>query len=157
MNPILEITDSTMYYKKDGIDIGWSVEIKDIILIAEYTSNEGPYVDDYFLVFVTIEDGKAYFARCSFYTDGTDAVLETLKEKFGITDTFGLLQSTEWTSRVMWPDHLAGKNYFQFTEVKPVSPRENVRKTLIGPQLEYKLAVSIQEYIEAEKTVKNYR
>jgi hypothetical protein len=153
MKPSLEISDSTTLYRSNGIALGWSVEIKDIVLIAEYTTNEGPYVDDYYLVFVTIEDGKAYFASCSFYVDGRDEVFHSLKEQFGIASEFGLLQSTEWASRVMWPVHLAGSDYFQFDEVKPVSLLEKLRKALIGPQLEYKLSISIREYIEAQKTI----
>ncbi len=30
------------------------------MLIAEYTTNEGPHVDDYFLVFVTVEENKLF-------------------------------------------------------------------------------------------------
>jgi len=48
-------------------------------------TNEGPDVDDYFLVFVTVEDGKLYFSNCPFYSSGRDEALSILRERFGGT------------------------------------------------------------------------
>jgi hypothetical protein len=151
MKPSLEVSGSTLCFRGDGIALNWSVEIKDIILIAEYTTNEGPYVDDYYIIFVTIENGKAYFASCMLYADGTTVALAELKERFGMLSEFGLLRSTEWVSRVMWPVHLAGSDYFQFTEVKPIGLWERISKMLFGPQLEYKPTDAIWAYIQLKK------
>jgi hypothetical protein len=45
----------------------WRTPISSILLIAEYTTNEGPYVDDYFVEFWSLEDGSVLRARASFY------------------------------------------------------------------------------------------
>lgn len=40
--------------------------------MAEYTNSYGPYVDDYFLVFVFDEQGESYIREASFYSAGRD-------------------------------------------------------------------------------------
>ena len=126
----------------------WSVSVRDLILVAEYTTNEGPYLDDYFLVFVTIQDGKPVFSTCSFYADGRDEVCRTLRQQFGITVEFGLLQSTEWSSRVTWPERLAGEDYFKFNLCPPTTVREKLSNAVFGPSFEYGVALRVREYIE---------
>ena len=149
---ILEICDSKLccyHDKQENIsslepELSWSVEIDDILLIAEYTTNEGPYCDDYFLVFVT----RSYIYQCTFYANGTDMVIQTLSEMFNAPLQLKLCNSTDWNSRVIWPVHLEGSEYFQFTKVKPDSLLSKTRKTLLGSQLEYKLAEPIQAILK---------
>jgi hypothetical protein len=150
----LEIADSKLRYfsDKDGNKLSlereliWAIEIKDLILIAEYTTNEGPQLDDYFFEFVFAEDGIAYKRTCSFYIKGRDEVLKTLADQYGMELKVRLLRSTEWESRVLWPTHLAGSDYFKFKVVQPVGILEKIRKALFGPQLEYGPTDSILEY-----------
>jgi len=151
----LEISDSTLRClngkreNSSSIDQGmiWSVEIKDLALIAEYTTSEGPYLDDYFLVFVSVENGRAYNSRCTFYADGRDEALQALGTRLGADLRLGLFNSTEWTSRVVWPAHLQGDEYFHFTQVKPVGLLSTMSKAWFGPQLEYSVADPVRAYI----------
>lgn len=39
MKPSLEVSDESVVYQTDGIAMGWSNAIKDILLIAEYTTD----------------------------------------------------------------------------------------------------------------------
>jgi len=150
MKPSLEISDSRLIYRDGEISEIWAVGVKDIVLIAEYTTDEGPQADDYYLVFASVEAGKAWFSTCSFYSDGTDAVFRTLRAQFGMPLEFGLLRSTHWDSRVIWPVHLAGSDYFQFTAVDPVGIWEMIRKALLGPQFEYKPTEAVWSLIHSE-------
>lgn len=104
-------------------------------------------MDDYFLIFVTAEMGSLYFSCCSFYSSGTSEVIEELQKTYGMPCEFGLCASTEWASRVIWPVQLAGEQYFQFTEVRPVGLLAKVRKSILGPQLEYKPKESILDFL----------
>jgi len=65
-------------------------EVAAIVLIAEFTTNEGPYVDDYFLTFVTVENGKALYATCSFYAEGRDSALSEISHQVGCPIEVGL-------------------------------------------------------------------
>ncbi len=151
----LEIDDSSLCCR-DGNESQWALDVPSIVLIAEYTTNEGPYLDDYFVVFVAIEDGKAVFCRCTFYVEGRDHAMQLLHERFGIVATFGLCASTEWSSRVMWPIHLAEQDYFTFSEVRPSRISSKLYTAILGQQLEYTISEPVQDYVAkaiAGKTV----
>jgi hypothetical protein len=128
----------------------WTLAIDSIILIAEYTTNEGPHVDDYFLVFVTVEENKLFFSTCSFYVGGRDEVLSVLQERLGSPIQLGLQGSTEWRSRVAWPVGIAGSEYFTFAEIPPKTLLERVKKRLLGPTQEYAISKSVRDYLEEQ-------
>src|ERR1700748_1292213 len=117
MESRLQIKDSNLEYSSNTAKAFWSLPIASIILISEYTTNEGPQCDDYFLVFVTIEKDLFYFHTASFYAGGSDATLASLKELLGSTFELKLTGSTEWDSRVIWPAEIADSKHFEF---KPV-------------------------------------
>ena len=96
----------------------WRTPLASILLIAEYTTNEGPYVDDYFVEFWSLEDGALLKASTSFYAAGTDDAFASIAAKLKTDFTFGLTGSTEWASRVMWPLELAGHPYFEFRNIE---------------------------------------
>jgi hypothetical protein len=128
----------------------WTLPIKSIVLIAEYTTNEGPQVDDYFLVFVTAEENKLFFSTCSFYVDGRDEALSVLQERLGSPIQLGLQGSTEWRSRVAWPAKMAENEYFTFAEIPPKTLLERVKKRLLGPTQEYAISKPVRDYLEEQ-------
>jgi hypothetical protein len=128
----------------------WTLTIDSIVLIAEYTTNEGPHVDDYFLVFVTAEENKLFFSTCSFYVDGRDEALSILQMRLGSSIQLGLQGSTEWRSRVAWPARMAGSEYFTFAEIPPKTLLEKVKKRLLGPTQEYAISKPVRDYLEEQ-------
>lgn len=128
----------------------WTLPIETLVLISEYTTNEGPSIDDYFLVFVTVEEGQFYFSTCSFYADGRDEVVSTLGERLGSPIELGLANSTDWKSRVLWPPELAGKEYFTFKEVPAETFREKAKEWLVGPTLEYSISGVVRDYLHRQ-------
>jgi hypothetical protein len=131
----------------------WSLPIEAIVLISEYTTDEGPWLDDYFLVFVTVEEDKLYFSTCSFYVDGRDEVIAGLEERLGSPIKLGLTNSTDWKSRVIWPPELADIEYFTFKEVPPQSLREKARKWLLGPTLEYSISRPARDHFHRQLAI----
>ncbi len=96
----IECLDDTLVYRS-GLG-NWSLPISSIRLVAEYTNSDGPFLDDYFFVFLTApEDG---WHQASFYAKGRDAALTTLGRKLGSTLQTGLCNSTEYRTRIMWPE-----------------------------------------------------
>lgn len=77
-------------------------------MLAEYTTNEGPWADDYFLLFVESDNSKLSVARASLYSDGIEEVLGDLRQRWAANIETRLHNSTEWKSRVLWPPELAG-------------------------------------------------
>jgi hypothetical protein len=131
-----------------GSETIWSIDINDIILVAEYTTDEGPYLDDYFIVFVDDEGGRAYVRSCSIYSEGLDNALELLETNLGMQVKPQLVRSTHWDSRVLWPPNLNGNDYFQFKVVAAAGFGQKLRNAAFGPQLKYSPAASILGYIQ---------
>jgi len=84
-----------------------------LVLIGEYTTNQGPYVDDYFVEFVTVESGKPFFWKVSFYAEGLEQSFVVLEKKLGEQLLLELYASTEWQSRVVWPPAESGKPFLR--------------------------------------------
>jgi len=125
----------------------WDVAIGALILIAEYTNNEGPMCDDYFLVFWCVEHGKLFKMECSFYAVDAIATMETLLKRLNASTTLGLASSTEWKSNILWPPKLAEKPYFEKIEVSPSTLKARVLKASFGPSFEFPPTLEVQTYL----------
>jgi len=68
----LAIQDQFLECFKDD-QLAWRTPIASILLIAEYTTNEGPYVDDYFVELWSLENGTLFQVHTTFYANGRDA------------------------------------------------------------------------------------
>jgi len=90
----------------------WSLAISEISLIGEYTNENGPMADDYFLVFLSAKEPGWFEA--SFYGEGRDEILKELSDLLGSELSCGLAHSTTFTSQVIWPDEKKGKRVFDF-------------------------------------------
>jgi len=91
----------------------WRLPLKKIRAIGEYTTAAGPFLDDYFFVFVTDEPDCWYEA--SFYAEGRDLFVSGVGRLLGDAITPGLCNSTNWRTRVLWPKSLEGEELFIFT------------------------------------------
>ncbi len=147
---LLQIRESNLECIDVTGALRWSVPIGLIVLVAEYTTNEGPHIDDYFLVFVTAEDDKLYFSTYPFYSDNRDEALSILQERLGSPIQLELQGSTEWRSRVVWPVKIAGSEYFTFTQVPAETLTQKLKKRLLGPTQEYVIAKAVREYLEEQ-------
>jgi hypothetical protein len=147
---LLRIRESNLECVDATGTLRWSVPVGSILLVSEYTTNEGPYIDDYFLVFVTAEDGKLYFSTCSFYSVGVEEALSMLQEYLGSAIQLGLQGSTEWRSRVAWPAKMAESEYFTFTPVPAETLIEKLKKRLLGPTHDFVISKVVQEYLKEQ-------
>jgi hypothetical protein len=96
--------DLLAYHSASG---DWSVSISAIRLIGEYTNSDGPYLDDYFFVFLTAPEGGWHEA--SFYAAGRDDALRAVEKKLGAPIEAGLCDSTDYRTRILWPPNLKGQ------------------------------------------------
>jgi len=94
----------------------WSLAVDDVRLIGEYTNQSGPYADDYFLVFVPQESDTCYLA--SFYCEDRDEVWARLAKRFVGLRSFGLVNSADFKSSVLWPVESASRQLFDFKPMR---------------------------------------
>jgi hypothetical protein len=137
----LGISGRTLHCRSDAADPGWSIRTGDIVLVAEYTTDAGPAVDDYFLVFVTREGAELFYSSVTMRATGINPVVEELEKQLGGSLELKLYSSTRWASRVVWPPHLANVEYLEPEAVpQPDGLAERLLRSLRGVQPEYRVS-----------------
>lgn len=125
---VLSLKDSTLYYASP-VHGNWQVPLSEIIAFGEYTTDNGPYIDDWFMVFVTRDFN---WVEASNYCAGRDEIREELAKLWGVESLYGELAfSTDFSSRAIWPAGIAGKPLFEFLE-RPQSTLEKTKSFGIG-------------------------
>ena len=85
----------------------FSVPLHDVAVVGEFTTSEGPFIDDWFLVFVP-RSGDRWFAA-SVYADGTSELLAHLSTILGCALPLALANSARRANRIIWPAALADR------------------------------------------------
>jgi hypothetical protein len=137
----LGISGPTLHCRSDAADPGWSIRTSDIVLVAEYTTDAGPAVDDYFLVFVTRESGELFYSSVTMSATGINAVLEDLESQLVGPLELRLFSSRRWASRVVWPQHLANLEYLEVEETpEPDGLGERLFRRFRGVRPKYRVS-----------------
>jgi hypothetical protein len=110
------MADGQIYYNSK--DYGsWCFPQADVRIFGEYTTDNGPMIDDWFMVFVT-STGHGWY-EASVHADGADEFRKQLASALRTDDLHGeLAASTEFASRIIWPVALRGQPLFQFTHIQ---------------------------------------
>lgn len=80
-------------------------------VIGEYTTQDGPLVDDWFVVFVL---GEQEWVEVPCYAGGVPDSLRNLGSILGTSLELGLQTSTDFASQVLWPPSLAMYPLFEY-------------------------------------------
>lgn len=135
------------YFDEKGVE-RWTVLPAEIVLIAEYTTPDGP-AEDYFLVIWTVEQGVLMSVRCPF--DGSvEKVLDELSKVLSFQRQSSLANVTEWDSLVIWPPELAGEEYFTFLPVKAKHWWGTLYHRLMETK-EYRVSDRVMTYLKSKK------
>jgi hypothetical protein len=88
------------------------IDLDEIVIIGEYTNSEGPWFDDWFLVFVT-KDGL--WKHIPWYADNIQELILVLQKHFK-SDIEGsyLTGSITWDSVIRHPSHLKNQKLNRF-------------------------------------------
>lgn len=113
MNKI-SISDHIIIFESDEFS-RWTLSIDTLKVIGEYTTQEGPFVEDHFLVFVDIEN-KLYEIPVA--ADGLTEVLNKISLLIKYELKISLYFSTEFKSRVIYPEILKDEDLFTFVRTK---------------------------------------
>lgn len=115
------------------------------MLVGEYTTNEGPFGDDWFLVFAVAHRTPIFFT-CAVNSDGMQTTLEFLRTRFAIA--LRLTNITEWNSIVLWPKRIEGTSLIEFSQRGPRNWRERLRTWYDGPIKESHLSTAVRDYLQ---------
>ena len=110
----VRLQDNKIFWDIADKDI-LQIDIPEICIIAEYTNSDGPWFDDWFIAFV---DKKGHWQSIPMYADNIDNIIQFLTDKFDTEfKSNSLVNSTEWSSIIVYPTHLKGKTLFKLTPV----------------------------------------
>jgi hypothetical protein len=93
-------------------DLAGSREItsRDVLVVGEFTTESGPYADDYFVV-VVLRTGNVVEVP----TDAADEIHAELERLTGTALAVGLANRTDFASRVLYPPALRDHPLYEFT------------------------------------------
>ncbi len=94
----------------------WAIPLADLLIFGEFTNGEGPFLVDYYFVFLT---GPEQSYGASFYAEGREAFLKALGTHLGVVFEWKLVHSTDLASNVLWPTDIAGQPLYAFAEKPP--------------------------------------
>ena len=105
------------------------MDIHDIAVIGAYTTAAGPYLDDYFLVFVG-RDQMVYEAPID--AIGTKECLAALEGRLRTTLQPSLANSTSWKTQVLWPETLRDEPLLKLEQLDEKSTWRRLRRRVFG-------------------------
>jgi hypothetical protein len=95
----IEVIEDALVYRSS--DYGaWSVPLSTISRIDEFTTDEGPFLDDYFF---RIHTSSKEERAASFYAEGWTDLWPKLARHFSGLAAPGLCNSTDFKVRTLWP------------------------------------------------------
>jgi len=140
------VSENVLEYRDERGHLLWQLKPENIVLVAEYTTDDGPLGDDWFLVFA-VASKIPYFMTCSVYSDGWGAALEFLRTRFAIEPK--LTNSAEWKSVVLWPKAIEGATLTEFSQREPRNWRERFRIWFDGFIGQSHLSASAHQYLQS--------
>jgi hypothetical protein len=144
---VLKVGNELLTYDDAEGNHLWQMPLERIVLIAEFTNDEGPKREDHFLVFWSFEEGELHRALAGFHAEGRDTALHVLSGYWQTELKLELAASGQWASRVVWPKELEGHPYLSLEDVPAESWRQKIRDALFGPVQQYLPTEEVSEYL----------
>lgn len=91
-----------------------TIDSNSILVVGEYTTTDGPMLDDYFLVIIT-KDRR--LLELSMSDPGANESLTSLSRALGVSIERGLANRTDFSSRVLFPVAFLDRPLFKKKEV----------------------------------------
>jgi len=109
--------DHIRYASKDFGN--WEIKVRDLLVVGELTNQDGPFVDDWWLAFVTEANGHWYEA--SVYASGVPELCKSLGQRLGVNLEITLAASADFKSNILWPAHLQARPLLRDVENPPTT------------------------------------
>jgi hypothetical protein len=120
------------------------VKIEEIKVIGECTTANGPFIDDWFYLYIL---GTNDIRQISAYAHGTEEVLNKLGERLNIELKPRLVASTKWETNILWPTDLIGQKVFKEISTKPSEFIEKVKTKLGLADKEWDLTENVKKSV----------
>lgn len=125
------------------------LDLKQVVIVGELTTEDGPMLDDHFLVLV-LADGT--LEEIPGESDRARAILGDLRVKWGTDLAYRIVGQTSFASRVMYPEELKDRPLFVFRR-KALDARElwqTIKRFGVG-EIESLLTPELIEYLKTKR------
>jgi hypothetical protein len=103
------------------------ISVDEIKLIGEYTTGDGPLLDDWFIVFMT---SPTDWKQISEYTPGMQEMLQAMGQLLDAPVVCSLFGSTSWKTSIIWPPSVAEMEMWNVQTNPPVTLWQKLKDTL---------------------------
>jgi hypothetical protein len=125
-----------------GADVLTKVKIDEVKVIGEYTTANGPFIDDWFYLYIL---GTNDIRQISAYAQGTEEVLKAIGEKLNTDLKPRLVASTKWETNILWPNNLIGQKVYKEISTAPTAFIEKVKNKLGLTDKEWDLTENVRK------------
>lgn len=115
-------------------------------VLAEYTTDSGPFLDDHFIVLVS--SNKDFF-EFSTKNKNIQDLIKQVEEKKNGEIKLKLCNVTNFDSQIMYPEFLSGKSFYDFKKSK-LSIFDYIKSFGIG-NVDSKLSQEVLNYLNPSK------
>jgi hypothetical protein len=138
---MIRIEEAALCYESKTYG-SWQLAPADVRIIGEFTSQEGPFRDDYFVCFA--RDADRWW-EASFYADGWDQVLRGLNQHLDAQMELRLAGSVDFASRIIWPTYLVDQPMFDFSNPSPEGLTQRAKEFLLPTKRQTLSTVALKE------------
>ena len=140
------IQGNAIHYATRDAEV-WELPIAEVRVIGEYTTPNGPYIDDYFFVFLSTD----YWYEASFYSEGGLELLPKLSGDLKEELACGLQNSTNWKSRVIWPPDIKEEPLFDIVPAEmPTKLWDRIKYKMVS-HVVFHLTRKVKEKMKASE------
>ena len=142
----LILKDDVIYYKS-GRGNEWKLSLSEIKVIGELTTNEGPFIDDWFVVFV-IDENNWKTSTMYLKDNIAETFFKELSSKLNYNIIPSLFHSTEFKSIVAYPEKIKGKELIELKEVEPQGWWDKLKAKLnLGKAVQLTLTKDVKDFL----------
>ena len=116
----------------------------DLLVIGEFTTANGPFIDDWFLTLITENE----WIEIPMYTDGMTEFLTDLGKILNADLNAQLTNNADWKTRIMYPTEFKEKELYVLEDEIPNSFLGKVKKQITGGKSIRKLSSDIIKLVE---------
>ena len=111
---IIKLTDKNVVEIIGGIN-PLKINVSEIKAIGEFTTSDGPFIDDWFLTFITQTD----WIEIPMYTNGMTEFLAELGKVLNSDLSAKLTNSSEWNTRIVYPTKFRESELYEIEFIEP--------------------------------------
>lgn len=126
-------------------EIVWALPLHRLRVIGEYTNDNGPAFDDYFIVFVAAHPFELVIAP----VEAEGSLLADMSDRLRCALSHTLTHRTDFASRILWPPELRDRPLFDFRKVaRRPSTLSRVKDWLV-PLIALEPTAEVRRYTDA--------